>query len=171
MTRLLLCHLATLHACSWQHAAPSNTPDISMDVIVQRSDAQDGRAYGFPVEYEASFTCGEATHYYNRTKRGAAGTGRLKVYAPSDCERPLTFGAIVRPLNTSRCRSTPVGPAAVANRLFTGQLIVSMQCNSAIRSAKLQAVPILECYESETAIVSTSAYSYRAEGCERSIEL
>jgi hypothetical protein len=40
-----------------------------------------------------------------------------------------------------------------------------------MRSAKLQALPILECYESQTAIAPMSAYSYRVEGCHKSVEL
>jgi hypothetical protein len=50
-------------------------------------------------------------------------------------------------------------------------VIVLMHCNSDLRSAQLQALPILDCNASETAITRMSAHAYRAEGCRKSVEL
>lgn len=167
--------LVLLSAC-WQHS--TTTPrardsEPGLQLQLHRIDDQgDDRLYLYPVDYRAWFSCGASDHHLSyREAHGAISSGELILQPPFDCDRPASFDANFWPLNSQRCSSKHIGPVDVGAYRFTGLLVVKLSCESAMRSAKLQALPILDCDETATAIARTGPQTFRAEGCGRHVDM
>lgn len=140
--------------------------------VFQRDDEGAYRPYTRPVRYEAEFACHSRGGFDELLRRepGNASSGRFSLPYPSDCGDESALNLAIMP-GFQHCQAGRIHRDQLRVVEGGSALDVTIQCDSLMRIAKLQALPLLGCHERATTIERTATGSFRVTGCGRSIEL